>query len=276
MNTQPQTWIVKNQLGIYFALAYAISWLIWSPLVLSGLGWIETSLPAGWHFLGSFGPLLAAFIVTSLVLGLPGIKNLVWSMFNSRVGARWILFALSGVPAVFLVGVVIISLLQGSWTALGDFGSVPEIPQLGWFAGWLLYVVTFGYGEETGWRGFALPRLQDHFDARKSTLILGVLWLFWHLPVFAYQFQEFNLFQLFGFAIGLLSGAVLLTWLYNSSLGNILVVSLWHGTYNAAVAGAQPVISIIITGAVILFAILIGRRYGPENFSTKPRQVIKT
>lgn len=110
----------------------------------------------------------------------------------------------------------------------------------------------------------------------EPTLVLGYFWLFWHLPLFAYHFQDRNLFQLSGFAIGLLSGAVLLTWLYNNSLGSILIVYHWRGAYDATVAGASFKISTLVTAAVIRFATLIGRQYGPENFSTKPCLVIKT
>ena len=72
----------------------------------------------------------------------------------------------------------------------------------------------------------------------------------------------------------LLSGAVLFIWLYNSTSGSILAVKLWHGSFDASVAGAQPEISAIVTAVVLFVVILIGRRYGPENLPEKPRQMI--
>lgn len=97
-----------------------------------------------------------------------------------------------------------------------------------------LWILTFGIGEETGWRGFALPRLQRGRSALSATIILWVFWALWHLPLFFYSYEASILP---GFLIGLLAGAITLTWLYNSTSGTILLVALWHGTFNFGAIG---------------------------------------
>ena len=143
-------WIKNHQLGVFFFLAYGISWIIWSPLVASALGVTGTEFPRGWHFLGSFGPLLAAFIVTSLTLGRTGVTDLIKRMVNPSVGVKWIVFALFSAAVVFVLAIILLSLISGEWMGLDQFGHVPEIPELGWLSGWILYILTFGFGEETG------------------------------------------------------------------------------------------------------------------------------
>jgi membrane protease YdiL (CAAX protease family) len=118
--------------------------------------------------------------------------------------------------------------VSGDWAVICSFGRVDELPGLGWLAGWALHTLSFGLGEETGWRGFALPRFQGKNTASMATLKLGLLWAGWHIPLFAYKYSEMNLFGIIGFLIGMLSGAVIFTWLYNSTGGSILAVIFWH------------------------------------------------
>jgi membrane protease YdiL (CAAX protease family) len=151
-------------------------------------------------------------------------------MFRWRIGLRWLLVAVLSPIAYFLASVLLARLFTGLWPALDRFGHAAEFPNLNWLAGWALWIVAFGFGEETGWRGFALPRLQWKRSARSATLIVGAFWCLWHLPSFFYNYPGMNLFGVVAFVVGLLSGAVVLTWLYNSTGGSILAVALWHGT----------------------------------------------
>jgi hypothetical protein len=71
------TWIRRHQLLTYFILAYAITWAIWSPSVISAQGLANIQMPSWWHFIGAFGPLLSAFIVTGIAGGGKGLKELI-------------------------------------------------------------------------------------------------------------------------------------------------------------------------------------------------------
>lgn len=78
--------------------------------------------------------------------------------------------------AVFGAVVLVMRLVTGTWQAASGFGQVAELPSLHWLAGWLVWILISGLGEETGWRGFALPRLQARHSARDASFILGLLW----------------------------------------------------------------------------------------------------
>ena len=195
----------------FFILAYALSWLIQIPLALSTQGIIAVDLPPSLHLLSAYGPLLAAFIVTGFTAGLEGVKNLIARMIQWRVGWWWILFALFSPIAFFILAVLVERLIGGSWSAVEYFGRVVEVPQLSWLAGGLAWVLTFGFGEETGWRGFALPRLQFGRSAMRATLILWVFWALWHAPQFFYNFPGMTPFSSIGFLLGMLAGGILLT-----------------------------------------------------------------
>lgn len=253
----------------FFLLAYLFSWLAMAPLALQGLG-LLSGVPRWLHFAGAFGPLLAAFVVTGASGGVIALRAWLRRMFRWP-GAPWVLFALLSPVALFLLAVSLLRLAGTSGVSLGQFGYVAEFSQLGWVAGWLLWILTFGLGEEVGWRGFALPRLQAGHSARSASLILGLFWAGWHLPAFFYNY-ELSLFGVVAFLVSILSGAAFLTWLFNSTRGSVLATMLWHGTYNAAVAGAGGALSAVVTAAVIFAVIVIANRYGPETFSPREKQ----
>ncbi len=138
-----------------------------------------------------------------------------------------------------------------------------------------LIVVLNGYGEETGWRGYALPQLQLRFTPLTSTLILAMAWAAWHLPQFfvLHSYESFTTGQLFGFAFGLTCGAFVATWIYNRTAGSILAVVVWHGVHNAfggtkaATAGPGTIAAVVSTcimiqGIVPVVLELRARRHG--------------
>ncbi len=259
---------MKRDVLVYFILAYFFSWCVFVPLALQAQG-VLSGLPVWLHLLAAYGPLLAAFMTALAFEGMDGVRRLVSQVTRWRIGWGWWLIAL-GSPALLYAGAVLLSNLFGSPAGLATFGRVAELPGLGWLAGWAVWILTFGLGEETGWRGFALPRLQQQYSARTATLILGLLWAAWHAPAFFYNY-EFSLLSVLAFTVSILLGALLLTWLYNSSGGSVLATAVWHGTFNAATASAEGAVAAIVTAAVILAVILIGRRYGPESLSHRPK-----
>jgi CAAX protease family protein len=136
----------------------------------------------------------------------------------------------------------------------------------------LLLIFAGALGEETGWRGYALPQLQRRFSPLASSLILAGLWFGWHLPQFLViaTYRDFAPAGYVGMFLGLACGAVVLTWLYNRSGGSILLVAVWHGLYNV-VSGTQAatgllaaVVStvIMIQGVVLIVLEVRARRRG--------------
>ncbi len=251
----------------YFVLAYLISWCAYAPLALQGQG-LARGAPGWLHLAAGYGPLLAAVIVAAWTGGAAGLRDLLSRLTRWRIGWGWLAAAFSPL-AVFGVVALAMRLVAGNWQAASGFGQVAELPGLHWLAGWLVWILISGLGEETGWRGFALPRLQARYSARDASFRLGLLWAGWHAPTFFYNY-ELSLFFIFAFVAGIVAGAITLTWLYNGTGGSLLATILWHGTYNAVVAGSSGVVA----AAVILASVLIIRRYGPETLSPRPKQVV--
>lgn len=269
-------WLERNALVAYFALAYAITWTVALLLAASYRGWLGLQLPSSAHYLTSYGPLLAAFLVTALTGGAAGVRELVGRMTRWRVGPRWLLFALFSPAALFLVSAVILRAWSDAWPDWRRFGQVAELPSLGWLGGWVFHTLTFGIGEETGWRGFALPRLQRSRSALSATLVLSVFWALWHVPMFLYKedYQAMGIGGSIAFFLGMLAGAIVFTWLYNSTGGSVLVVALWHGAYNAAVASAEGLVPAMVTAAVVFLAVRAVRVHGLDTLSRLSKHTI--
>lgn len=248
----------------FFALAYAWSWAWVIPFVVAdrtvyqGRGWPT-------HFPSLIGPLVAAFVVTAWTTRRAGVLDLVRRMGRWRIGWRWWVAALSPV-AYFVLALAGMAVAGESLPASGDFARFSGLPSsLGMLGVMALIVVLNGYGEETGWRGYALPQLQLRFTPLASTLILAVAWAAWHLPQFfvLHSYESFTTGQLFGFAFGLMCGAVVATWIYNHTAGSILAVAVWHGVYNAlgatkaATAGPGTVAAVVSTCIMIQGIVLV-------------------
>jgi len=272
-----QTWIKGHALAFYFLMALLISWAIELPLVASARGWINAPVPFSIHYLASFGPMLSALLTTALVDGQPGLSELWKHITRWRVGGRWVAFACLSPLALFLLAAGVNALATGSWPDLARLGEVNYLPNLGGGV-LLLWLATFGFGEEIGWRGFALPRLQKNHTAFSATVMLGLVWMVWHLPAFFYHETYLNMewVLLPGMLIGLLFGGVLLTWLYNSTGGSILLVAIWHALFDlfSASKASGDWVAPVMTAGVIFLAIRILRRYGTQNLAGTQKQVL--
>jgi membrane protease YdiL (CAAX protease family) len=137
-------------------------------------------------------------------------------------------------------------------------------------------------GEELGWRGFAVPHLQDTRSALSASLIVGLVWGMWHLPLFLVNTNSRPLALFPLFVLSVVAISVLLSWLYNSTAGSMLLVVLLHATANLPVTlliaplGRQAMIQpfAIFTALLIITAAVVIRVTGPENLSrTQPKQV---
>jgi membrane protease YdiL (CAAX protease family) len=253
-----QAFVRRHPLAVYFPLAAAVTWLLWLPLVASEYGWVRRVVPEWWHYAGALGPVPAAVIVAAAI---GGLRELVGQYSPARVTVRWLLFAVLSPPALFGIGVLAGRVMDGTWPSYAGIAKAGNLPAIGLPLTWLVQTLTFGIGEETGWRGFALPRLQKTHSAIVATLLLVVPWLLWHWPSFLHNegYRTLGVGGTFGWAIGLLAGAVFLTWLYNSSGRSLLVVVLWHGLFNTVVASeaAEGAIAAVATTIVMVGAVVV-------------------
>ncbi len=267
-----KTFIRKHSLMAYFILTYVFSWSIFISLALKKHGIIDISIPFSIYYCAAYGPMLAAIVTTGLIGGAEALRDLFGRMFRWRVSVLWWIVALS--PLLLLgVTAVILRFVNGVWFDLNLLGQVEFLPDIG-VGALVLWLLTYGIGEETGWRGFALPRLQRNRGALRATLSLWIFWAFWHAPAF---FLVYDPKILPGFLPGLLAGAILFTWLYNSSSGSILIVAIWHGVFNfttASKASKAGLISAIISTIVMVWAAVVIMVFKPRNLSHAERQVI--
>lgn len=259
----------------YSILACALSWAIWLPLVARSLGARVYVLPYQ-HYLGALGPMVAAIIVAAVSTGRSGIVELVRGLIRWHVGIRWFLIAVLGPAALYVISAIGLALFNGAWPDFTQFGRSTEFPALGLIGVSLVHILTFGVGEELGWRGFALPRLQAKHSALAATILLTIVWAVWHIPTFFYRpgYSSMGAIDIVGWFLSLLTGAILLTWLYNSTKGSVLIVALFHGSIDVAFTSKSIDSGVMNTmGAlIVLWAIAVVVIAGPTHLSRFARQ----
>lgn len=219
----------------YFSLAYLISWTIWFPLYSSALGIYGLPVLPFHHGIGGLGPMIASFITTYIFEKKDGVKNLSVLLFKAQP-LRYVLIALLSPFILAAMASLIDFFVHQTPISLSGLFVAKEFPSFS-FIQFLFYnLAFFGFGEEVGWRGFALPHLQTTFNALVASLILTVFWALWHWPLFLYRpgFMDMGVSGTLGWLFSLLTGSILLTWLYNSSRASILVCAIFHSTVDIA------------------------------------------
>jgi membrane protease YdiL (CAAX protease family) len=231
--------IKQHPLVAYFALAYVGCWILVIPLVFSqrGLGLITVPDPLALalFLLPAYtGPFFAAVLVTGVTGGRAAVQTLMRRIVQWRVDLRWYLLALVGYPLVFAIG-YLPTLGTAPLTAI-----IQKWPLLltVYLPTGVVSIFFFGsLGEETGWRGFALPRLQVRYGPILGTLILGALHALWHLPVYfipgAILPGAFDPTMFVANSLAILAETIIWTWIFNNARGSILIATLVHGLSNA-------------------------------------------
>ena len=271
-------WVKAHPLVAYFALAYAISWIIVLPLVAYAQGFIDVPVPFALHYLNDLAPVLAAIIVTRIADGAEGLRDLLRRMIRWRGSLLWVLVAAFSPLVAFGIAAAIVVFAMGETPPdLGLLGELPYLPYLG-LGGWIFWLLTVGLGEESGWRGYALPKLQASMSAISASLIVTLWWVLWHLPRFFYfdgfLDQGFSALPLFALQLLLLS--ILLTWLYNSSRGSILAAALFHSSFNFFLTSPADIgeMTIVIRGLLIVWVIAVIVAFKPTSLSTKGKHTM--
>jgi membrane protease YdiL (CAAX protease family) len=241
----------RHPLLFFFLLAFGFSWLYSLPYMLSQ----ETLGVLPFHFsplylaFVTFGPALSALLMTGILEGKAGIAQLLRHFILWRVGFRWYLLALIGVPALVLLTFLV---LPGALTVFK--GAALGSALLSYPAQLAFFFAQVGPGEETGWRGFALPRLQQRSGPLWGSLILGALWAAWHMPAFLIAghlggpgvsvLADLRHFAMFFFSAIPLT--IVMTWVFNHTRWSLLISGLFHAANDAsfALAGALGLFSI--------------------------------
>lgn len=209
------SWLVKHPLVTFFVLAYVFSWWSWIPYAMGAFS----------NPIVGFGPFLAAIVVLLATHGKAGLVSLLHRMGRWRVGLRWYAVALM-LPAVLAATATMLNVWfgadqpdpseLGTWTAiLPTFAILLLVPGIG------------GAWEEPGWRGYALPRLQQHRSPLAASLVLAALVAGWHLPLIVAGQVHYSDVLL------IMSAVVVVNWVFNKADGSVLIVMILHAVNNA-------------------------------------------
>ncbi len=257
-----QQWMRRHPLFSYFFLAYAISWIVFIPYVLAERGVLNGNYNF-FYILHVFGPACAAVIVTSIVTGRAGLDELRQRIRQLRAPAQWYLFVLLGIPALVMLGIIV------QPGAMSSFKGFTTRLLVGYPFALVAAFLGVGLGEEPGWRGFALPRMQEQYGPLWGTLLLGTLWSFWHLPDFLTTSKGGGigiswvalLVNIAIFTVAVIFLSVIMTWLFNHTGGSVFIAILAHASVDAPeVAGWEalfPAVSMMESHLAILIGFAI-------------------
>jgi membrane protease YdiL (CAAX protease family) len=264
---------LHRDLAVFFLLTFVISWAIEVPLALQTLGVIRPVLPMGLHYLAPFGPFLAAIVVTLASRGLRGVAALLSGFARWDVRPIYWIVAVAAPCVVFIALVLATRLAQGAWPSVASLGQPDYLPALGIIPTLLLWTVTFGVGEEVGWRGYALPRLQADRTAFSASMLLGAFWAVWHLPALFYRdtYLEMGLLVIPMLLTVAAVGSTVYTWMYNGTRGSLLLLVVLHGLFDFFSVWPAGVIGpgMVMTVLLVFWAVRVYRIYGPASLSTE-------
>jgi len=234
----------------FFSLAYAVSWFLWGLALLQALGGMSVPGAQLLPYAGAFGPCIAAIVCTS-VEGRAAMKRLLCGMLAAR--QSWIGY----VVALFLMPASMTLATVFSGRPRMNAGT-PPVPMQPVVLVMMFVSVLFaaGVGEETGWRGYALPRILGRFRPLTGSVVLGCVWAVWHAPLFLLPSTVQH--QILSVAGGLLFLAfcicwsVLFTWLYLGTRGSLFMAILFHATSDFASIFLRPLDSKVVLGILTL------------------------
>lgn len=251
--------IRRHPLTAYVLIAFAFSWIIEAPVALAAQGIIPVELPAPAVaiavIVATFGPTVGAFAVTAAIEGRRGVLRMLRRYVQWRAGIGWYLFVLVGIPAIIILATLVVPGAVASYQPI--LGSLLAAYPMAF----LLTVFLGGpLGEEPGWRGFALPRLQDRFGPLRGSLLLGVVWAAWHLPLFwSGVWTPPTVANVVMFTVMIVALTVIMTWVYNHTAGSLLIMILMHASFNTfANRVAAPLFPAPILDEYGLLPVLIG------------------
>ena len=281
MNTALSIPSKRASLIVFFLLTFALSWSVWIPAALASHGLLPFQLsPNLTSLLGVFGPTVAALILLTVTEGKKGLSALFRRLLLWRVGLHWYGFVLLW-PAALSLASSGLAMLFGAPSpdlAHPPILGVSSFPsEIRVAAPLLLVPVLFlqqffvgsSMGEELGWRGYALPRLQARHSALVASLVLGVLWGLWHLPLFFTQGDARANLSFGWFLVGIVMATILFTWVYNHTQGSLLLALLFHTSTALtslflASSATNPVFGFVVN-AVVVAIVVIGA--GPRSLS---------
>jgi membrane protease YdiL (CAAX protease family) len=235
----------KQPLLAFYTLAFSISWLGWIPQAAHSRGLFPLDSPI-FYVLGGVGPLLAVFIMLKVLQGKVDYGKVFHPLWQWHAGAIWYFVALFVYPAMWLATLFLSGDLKTELAKLG-----PPLTVLSTF----LVAFLAAIPEQVAWRGFALPRLQARYTALISSLIVGVLWALWHFPLLLNTDNVMSTYPIFLWFLDVIARSIIHTWIFNSTRGSLLFVTLFHAASNTAgsfVGVENLAVSVVVVAILII------------------------
>jgi membrane protease YdiL (CAAX protease family) len=269
--------------GAYLVTAFAFSWSDWLSLAASGERIAFGRLPT--DMAGMAGPALAAFAVTAVAGGEQGLKDLGRRVIRIPLRSPWLWLLAPSPLWVALATLAVLGALGKPVPSAELFARYPGIPVLPLVTVFDLVVAGVGFGQEIGWRGVALPRLQSSRGPLGGALLSALPWGAWLLPLLLVNnaWREPREGALAPLTVGVLllvASSVVLAFVVARTEGSIAAAALWHGCLRMGTAteGGRGVVGDVLAGAVVLggmglvVAELVVRRRGRTLLVPPPRR----
>jgi membrane protease YdiL (CAAX protease family) len=240
-----------HSLGAFLGMAFGLSWGLMA-LAFTFPDQIERIFgPVGYtnplYIIAVYAPSIAGLAIVGRSFGLRGLGSFLRRVAMWRMPARWWAFIVFGIPAIFYLG------------AASNGNISDPFPFSPWYKALPVLAVALAIGpvEELGWRGVALPLLQRKFAPLWASLILGAIWGLWHLPAFFLSGTPQSAWAFGPFFLGTMAITVVLTQVFNSARGSLLVAALYHFQLNSPIwPDAQPWDSVIFAVIAVIVVVL--------------------
>jgi membrane protease YdiL (CAAX protease family) len=261
-----------REAALFFAITLGLAYFVfWGPLVLfqvPTISFVSDIRGPAWaiamYMVNAFSPSVVAIVLTWKGEGKASLNQFLKRVIQFKIGWRWYLAVIAVVILPTLGQLLIIRLLGQVF----DFKGF--ITQLGSF---IPLILIGPLSEELGWRGYALGRLQTKWNALVSSIVVGILWALWHLPLFFMvgTSQHELHFSFISFLVGLIALSILFTWLNNNTGSSIWTAVLFHWlfTYAAQVVASyvtrSPVYNWLEYSPYVLAALVVAVVWGPRT-----------
>ncbi|WP_225317604.1 CPBP family intramembrane glutamic endopeptidase [Haloferax sp. CBA1150] len=287
MSTDVGASTAVRRASTFLVFTFGLSLAVYLPVIAATRGWVDVpALTDPWvsGALSIFAICTPGVVALSLHLasdGISGLRDAVDSVTSWRFGRLWW-------AVTVLLGPLLVAVPYGAYLLLGG----PSLPSPVLFlldqpAGVVVLGVMVGatmllaLGEELGWRGYFLPLLQARFGAAVASLVLGVCWFLWHLPLRFVDGANGG-FPLALWGVSIVATAFIYTWLFNNTGGSVLAVTVLHGLLNVSngLVALQPNVTgellsaYVIAGTNVLFALVIILVYGTTSFARRRASVL--
>jgi uncharacterized protein len=251
--------IRRYPLVTFFILVFGLTWVVWVPRAsgapLGTVGQVWTWVPA-----------IAALLAAALTGGRAAVSELGARLVRWRVGWQWYLVVILGPAAFSLVVAGVYAMLGGSWADAAP-PALLEGPLMMLPLFLVILTLTDGLGEELAWRGFALPRLLTRYNALAASLILGVIWALWHLPLLWTEGGPMYQLPVWLLLMDVTAKSVLFTWVFLHTRGSVLIAMLLHGATNLFLVSPDvastgyltlPLLAAVAKWVLVVVVIVVG------------------